>query len=304
MLPGRPAHSGGKMQTIKGAYKAAIAAILIVPSGAGAQTAPNFGAEEFGMSRRELVQAIERGEELIARCMQEQGFQYIAADYNTVHAGMKADKSMPGLSEEEFINKYGFGVATMYTGQAPQLTSGYSPARIGLGEQNVQIFKSLSPADQAAYNRALWGENTEASFAVALETENLSQAGGCTRKAIEQVFKPEQLRSSYYNPQNAFINNDPRMKAALRKFAAEMKRDGFDYSHPDDVEPDIRTRLAALTSNGTIPVDQMTPEQRAGLRTLQDYERRVAAKTFELQEKLLTPVEEQVQQELFARKVQ
>ena len=304
MLPGRPAHSGGKMQTIKRAYKAAIAAILIVPSGAGAQTAPNFGPEEFGMSRRELVQAIERGEELIARCMQEQGFQYIAADYNTVHAGMKADKSMPGLSEEEFINKYGFGVATMYTGQAPQLTFGYSPARIGLGEQNVQIFKSLSPADQAAYNRALWGENTEASFAVALETENLSQAGGCTRKAIEQVFKPEQLRSSYYNPQNAFINNDPRMKAALRKFAAEMKRDGFDYSHPDDVEPDIRTRLAALTSNGTIPVDQMTPEQRAGLRTLQDYERRVAAKTFELQEKLLTPVEEQVQQELFARKVQ
>jgi len=304
MLPGRPAHSGGKMQTIKGAYKAAIAAILIVPSGAGAQTAPNFGPEEFGMSRRELVQAIERGEELIARCMQEQGFQYIAADYNTVHAGMKADKSIPGLSEEEFINKYGFGVSTMYTGQAPQLTSGYSPARIGLGEQNVQIFKSLSPADQAAYNRALWGENTEASFAVALETENLSQAGGCTRKAIEQVFKPEQLRSSYYNPQNAFINNDPRMKAALRKFAAEMKRDGFDYSHPDDVEPDIRTRLAALTSNGTIPVDQMTPEQRAGLRTLQDYERRVAAKTFELQEKLLTPVEEQVQQELFARKVQ
>lgn len=304
MLPGRPANSGGKMQPIKGIYKAAIVAILIVPSGARAQTAPNFGAEEFGISRRELVQAIERGEELIARCMQEQGFQYIAADYNTVHAGMKADKSMPGLSEEEFINKYGFGVATMYTGQAPQLTSGYSPARIGLGEQNVQIFKSLSPSDQAAYNRALWGENTEASFAVALETENLSQAGGCTRKAIEQVFKPEQLRSSYYNPQNAFINNDPRMKAALRKFAAEMKRDGFDYSHPDDVEPDIRTRLAALTSNGTIPVDQMTPEQRAGLRTLQDYERRVAAKTFELQEKLLTPVEEQVQQELFARKVQ
>jgi hypothetical protein len=278
--------------------------ILLVPISAGAQTTPSFGAEEFGMTRRELVQAIERGEEVIAKCMQEQGFEYIPADYNTVHAGMKADKAMPGLGEDEFINKYGFGVATMYTGQPPQLTSGYSPARISLGERNVEIFKSLPAADQISYNRALLGENLDATFAVALETENLSISGGCTRKAIEQVFKPEQLKPSYYNPQNAFINNDPRMKAALRKFDAEMKKNGFDYNHPDDVEPDIRARLAALTSNGIVPVEKMTSEQRAGLQKLQDYERRVAAKAFELQEKLLTPVEEQIQQELFARKVQ
>jgi hypothetical protein len=290
--------------SMKRTLGAAAAVLFLLPGGSGAQTAPSFGAEEFGMSRRELVQAIERGEELIAKCMREQGFQYVAADYNTVHAGMKADKSMPGLNEEDFINKYGFGVATMYTGQPPQLTTGYSPARVGMGERNVQIFRSLSVADQAAYNRALLGENIEVTFAIALETENLSLTGGCTRKAVEQVFKPEQLKGSYYNPQNAFINNDPRMKAALRKFAAEMKRSGFDYSHPDDVEPDIRTRLAALTSNGSVVIEKMTSEQRAELKKLQDYERRVAAKTFKLQEDLLSPVEEQIQHELFARKVQ
>jgi hypothetical protein len=281
-----------------------IAMALGSPPAANSQTTPGFGAEEFGMTRRELIQAIERGEELIARCMQEQGFQYVAADYNTVHAGMKADKSMPGLSEEEFINKYGFGVATTYTGQPPQLAAGYSPTRVGLGERNVQVFKSLSPADQAAYNRALFGDNPDASFAVALETENLAQTGGCTRKAIDQIFKPEETKPSYYNPQNAFINSDPRMKTALRKFVIEMKKSGFDYNHPDDVEPDIRSQLAALTSNSTIRVDQMTAQQRSEFRKLQDYERRVATKTFELQEKLLTPVEEQIQQELFARKVQ
>lgn len=281
-----------------------IVVALVPPAAANGQSTPGFGAEEFGMTRRELIQAIERGEELIARCMQEQGFQYVAADYNTVHAGMKADKSMPGLSEEEFINRYGFGVATMYTGQPPQLAAGYSPTRVGLGERNVQIFKSLSPADQAAYNRALFGENPDASFAVALETENLAQTGGCTRKAIDQIFKPGETKPSYYNPQNAFINSDPRMKAALRKFAAEMKKSGFDYNHPDDVEPDIRNRLAALTNNSTTRVDQMTAQQRAEFQKLQDYERRVATKAFELQEKLLTPVEEQIQQELFARKVQ
>ena len=289
------------MKTISGA---AAAMIFLLPLTGMVQTAPGFGAEEFGMTRRQLVLAIEQGEALIAACMREQGFQYVAADYATINAGMKADKAMPGLNEEDFINKFGFGVATMYTGMPPQLTTGYSPARIGLGERNIQIFRSLSPADQVAYNRALFGENSEASFAVALETENLAQTGGCTRKAIEQVFTPEQLKSTYYNPQNAFINNDPRMKAALRKFAAEMKRAGFDYNHPDEVEPDIRTRLAALTGNGTLPVEKMTAVQRAELRKLQDYERRVAAKSYKLQEELIVPVEERIQQELFARKVQ
>jgi hypothetical protein len=289
---------------MKGVLAAGLAFLLLRPCPAGAQAPAGLGAEEFGLTQRQLVKAIEQGEALIAKCMREQGFQYVAADYNTVHAGMKSDKSMPGMSEEDFINKYGFGVSTMYTGQPPQLATGYSPARVGLGERNVEIFRSLSAADQAAYNRALFGENSESSFAVALETENLSQTGGCTRTAIEQVFKPEQLRTSYYNPQNAFINNDPRMKGAIRKFALEMKRSGFDYNHPDDVEPDIRTRLSALSSGGSLQIEKMTPEQRTELRKLQDYERRAAAKTFKLQEELLAPVEEQIQQELFARKVQ
>ena len=164
---------------------AVAAAVLLLPAVASAETTPGFGAEEFGLTQRQIVQAVEQVEELIAKCMREQGFQYIAADYNTVHAGMKADKAMPGLSEEEFIDKYGFGVATMYTGQPPQLTTGYSPARVGLGERNVQIFKGLSPADQVAYNRALLGENLDATFAVAVEIENFSRCGGCTQKAIE-----------------------------------------------------------------------------------------------------------------------
>ena len=73
---------------------AGLFAVLLAPAIAAAQAqAPKgLGTEEFGMSPRELVQAIEKTEELIARCMREQGFQYIAADHNTVRAGMSADK--------------------------------------------------------------------------------------------------------------------------------------------------------------------------------------------------------------------
>lgn len=279
---------------------------LLAPTTAGAQVQPQpgLGTEEFGMSPRELVQAIEKTEELIARCMREQGFQYVAADYNTVRAGMTADKKLPGLSEEEFVGRYGFGVSTFYSGLPPQLSSDYSPARVGLGERNVQIFRTLSPADQVAYNRALLGEDLTATFAVSLEVEDLSNTGGCTRKAIEQVFKPDQLKSTHYNPQDAIIRNDIRMKAALGFWRREMKKAGFDYGHPDEIEPDLRNRLRGLTEGGKLLVAKMSPDQKAALRKLQDFERAVAIKSFKMQEEVLDPVEERIQKELFSRKVQ
>jgi hypothetical protein len=285
---------------------ASLLAVILVPAVAVAQTKapPGLGTEEFGMTPRELVQAIEKTEGLIARCMREQGFEYHAVDYETVREGMAADKRLPGLSEEEFIAHHGFGISTLYTGLPPQLSTDYSPARIGLGERNVQIFRKLSPADQVAYNRAFLGEDTSATLSVALEIEDLSRTGGCTRKAVEQVFKPEQLKASHYNPQDALIRKDPRMKAALGYWRREMKKAGFDYGHPDEIERDLRNRLNAVTEGSKLLVSKMSPDQKAALRKLQDFERAVAIKSFKLQEEVLDPVEERIQKELFSRKVQ
>ncbi|MFM9883304.1 MAG: hypothetical protein ACKVQT_09785, partial [Burkholderiales bacterium] len=240
----------------------------------------------------------------ISKCMREQGFEYVAADFNTVRRGMAADKKLPGMSEKEFIAKYGFGVSTVYTGEPPQLATGYSPGKEGLGERNIQIYRKLPAADQVAYNRALFGENTGATFAVSMEMENFSLAGGCTKNAIGQVFKADQMTATYYNPKDALINKDPRMKEALSKYQAEMRKAGFDYNHPDKVEHDIRKRLAALTNGGTIRVDQMTPSQRTALKELQAYELKVAVKNLQLQEKLVEPVYEKIEQALFSRKGQ
>jgi hypothetical protein len=281
----------------------ALIGVALITAAAPAAAAPPLeqGKEEFGMTPRQLVQAIEKVEAAIEKCMRAQGFQYIAVDYDTVRKGMSSDKRLPGLSEEDFIGKYGHGISTFYTGLPAQLVEGYSPSRVGLGERNVAIFKGLAAADQVAYNRALFGENVDATFALALERENFSRTGGCTRKGIEQVFTPNQLIESYYNPTDALINKDPRMKAALRKYAIEMRKAGFDFAHPDDVTPDINKRLNALTRSRSIPLDNLSPEQTKGLKELQDYERRVTKKSFELREKLFDPVEEQIQKEMFAR---
>ncbi len=285
--------------------RAAAGMIAIACSALQAQAqAPGPGREEFGLTTKQLVQYVERVEAGIAKCMRAQGFEYIAADYETVRKGMSADKKLPGMSEEDFIAKHGFGAATMYTGEAMQLVSGYSPAKVGLGERNVNLFKSLSSASQAAYNRALLGQNTDATFAIGLERENFSRVGGCTLDAVKQVFSPEQLNASYYNPKDAIVNKDPRMKTALRKYAAEMRKHGYDYNHPDEVEPDVRKRLDTLTKGGTIAVDKMSTEQMAAFKTLQNYERRAALKNHELAEKIFKPVEEQIEKEMFARGVQ
>ena len=294
----------GEDSVMRKTIRAGLLAVIFAPVMAAAQAPKGLGTEEFGMSPRELVQAIEKTEQLIARCMADQGFQYVAADHNTVRAGMSADKSLPGLSEEEFVSRYGFGVSTFYTGLPPQLSTGYNPARVGLGDRNVQIFRKLSSADQVAYNRALLGDDLSSTFAVALETEDLSRTGGCTRKSLTETFKPDQLKASHYNPQDALINKDPRMKAALASWQREMKKASFDYGHPDEIEPDLRKRLGALTEGGKLLVSKMSADQKAALRKLQDFERVVAAKSFKLSEDMLKPVEEQIQEELFSRKVQ
>jgi hypothetical protein len=280
----------------------AFATVLSFAGSPNAQTA-RPGTEEFGLTDRELVQSVERVETLIAQCMREQGFEYVAADYRTVRKGMSSIMSLPGLSEKEFIDQHGFGISTLYTGQPPQLTKGYSPGRVGMGERNVEIYNKLSPADQAAYNRTLFGENSDATFAVGLDIEDFSRTGGCTRKAIEQVFKPEQLKETYYNPKDTLIKNDPRMRAALRDYAGRMRNAGFDYNDPEQVEADIRDRLNAITGGGTVPVEQLSPEQLAALKKLQEDERRVAAINFDVEEELIEPLEEEIEKELFSRDV-
>lgn len=278
--------------------------MLAIGSGTGMAKDRLPGQEEFGLTKRELVKATEDVELLISRCMRKAGFKYIAADYRTVRRGMIADKSLPGLSESGFTARYGFGISTLYTGKHSQLTDGYSPGKIGLGKRNVRIFRNLSPADQVAYNRTLFGDHTDATFAVGLETEDFSRAGGCTRKAIEQVFKPEQLRATYYNPLDALVNKDPRMIKTLKKYSEKMRKAGFNYDHPDEVESDIRKRLDAITGGATVPADKMSTEGRAALKKLQAYERAVAVISMKLESEVFDPVEEKIHRELFARRTE
>lgn len=260
------------------------------------------GTEEFGLTRQELVSSVEQVEELIAACMSDAGFEYIAVDYSTIRSGMLADKNLPGMSEGRFIREHGYGISTFYTGLPPQLATSYSPAQIGLGKRNVAIFENLSPADQVAYNHALFGENPDISFAVAIEIEDFSGTGGCTRAAIAQVFEPEQLLATYYNPKDALIEEDPRMIEAIAKYAECIHDAGFDYGHEKEIEPDLRHRLATIT--GGAPLASLSAEARNALAELQEYERALAVASLNCEERHLEPAEDRVERELYSGRQQ
>jgi hypothetical protein len=278
-----------------------------LPASPGSSNAPGGkgpipGKDEFGMTRDQLFTAIENVEAEISKCMREAGFEYVAVDYNTVRQGMSADKSLPGMKERQFIKEYGFGISTLYTGLAPQLSELRTPAQVGLGEQNVKIYQNLSPADQVAYSQTLFGDHPDATFAVALETEDLSRTGGCTRRAVEKFFTPEQLSSNYLNPFDALVNQDPRMVEANAKFAECLRAAGFEYNHEKDVEPDVRKRLDAIT--GGAPLETLSSEALAQLQELQNYERALAAATLSCEKKHLDPVADKVEREYYSGPLQ
>lgn len=255
------------------------------------------GGEEFGLTPEELLQTIDDTEAQIARCMNEAGFEYVAVDGNTIRDAMSADKSIPGLSEEQFYNQYGLGISTLYTGEPPQLSDTATPATMGLGEQNIAIFQRLSPTDQVAYNQTLLGEHADAPLAVALEREDFSRTGGCTRAAIEQVFPAEKVRVSYINPKDYAIDNDERVVAALAEYGECVKEAGFDISEPNDIRPMITERLDEIT--GGAPVSALSAEAQAALAELQEFERAIATSSFDCEAEYVEPVKEEVEEELF-----
>lgn len=249
-----------------------------------------FGTEEFGLTMRDLTTRAEEVESLISACMAEAGFEYIPVDFTTIRQAMVSDKSAPGLSGSEYLSQYGHGISTQE--EKPIV-------EIGLGDQNRRILDGLSEPDQVAYRRTLWGDNDDATFAFGLESEDFSRTGGCTRTAIEQVFAPEEVAATYFNPADALILLDPRAQEAIQAFAACMSDAGFAYSHPDDVDFDLQIRYDTLVQGRDH--DELSPAEAEQLQALQAEERAVTAASDSCELRHLEPALDRIEEEFFGR---
>lgn len=276
---------------------AVVAALALVSACGGSPSASSSsgasgkaGSEEFGLTPAELSSRIEQTEKSIATCMADAGFQYVALDAAAVKTAMTSDKSAPGLSGEEYIKQFGFGITTQFT---------HPIEDFGAGPGNMATLNALPSADQVAYRRTLWGESTEWTLIRALEQEDFSQTGGCTKTAAAKTFKPDELSGNYVNPADKLITQDPRMVAAVKAWSDCMRTDGYQYDNPDQVEDDLTERLKAAVQ-GQDPATVTGPTLDA-LKQLQGEELAIAAKFTACEEGKITPVQDKVESEVFGK---
>lgn len=284
---------------------ALIIGILLTACGAGSQppaqpsaaagqsdNAGQRGGAEFGLTEAEITRRVDAVESLIAACMRDAGFEYIPVDYATARAAMDSNGKPSGLNADEFRAQFGYGITTLFV-------SADSQAVMGAGEQNLRIRNSLSAADRVAYDRALYGENPTATFVVALDAEDFSQTGGCTRAAVQQVFSPEELGPGFVNYQSAEsarVEQDPRVIAAHRDWATCMRDAGYSYDNPDAIKTDLASRLNAITG-GADPAT-LAADAQAALTALQGEELAIAAADHACNVKFVDPIQTQVETEL------
>jgi hypothetical protein len=243
---------------------------------------------EFGLSLSELSARIDKTESLISQCMDAAGFQYIAIDSVSIKEAMQSDKSAPGVSSEDYVKQFGLGITTQF--DKPIVT-------FAAGPENMAYLEGLAQSDQVAFKRELWGDSPDWNHARALEEEDFSQSGGCTRSAAEQAYSPTEISGAYVNPGDARLEQDPRMIAAIAAWSDCMRVDGYQYDNPAQVESDLRERLDAIVQ-GQDPTTLAGPAADA-LHELQGEELAIAGVLTSCEEEHIEPVQATIEAELY-----
>jgi hypothetical protein len=247
------------------------------------------GTFPLGLTGDEYTARIEKTQALIAKCMADAGFEYVPASVQDVALAEHADRVQPGYSREEYKKYWGYGVSTRFDNLARELE---------LGPQNLRYIESLSEADKVAYERTLWGDDPNATFAFALGDEDFSSTGGCTRKAVAQVFTPEEIRGDFVNPKDVLIEKDPRVAKAKADWVACMEGYGYiGYLDQDELIEEFEQRFEALTSDEEAPT--LTGAKLENLKKLQREEIRAALADHECDQKHTTQVTRRVEEEVY-----
>lgn len=250
------------------------------------------GIMEFGLTEVEYVDHIERTQQLIAECMRDAGFEYIPVDVKTVEDAQARVRTDPGYTRRTYKEQWGLGVTTRFD----------DPVRdVGLGP-NLEIWQALPPADREAYAHTLWGDEPKSDFVFTFDEEDFSSTGGCTRKAVSEVFTPQQLKGTYVNPKDVLVENDPRIIEAQDDWTECMREAGYEYEDDqDEIIEDLEQRLSALLG-GDDP-RSLTGPRLAALRQLQQEEIELSLIDLECQIKYTDDIFRQVEFEVFGQKV-
>jgi len=217
-----------------------------------------------------------RSEEIVAACMQDEGFEYTPQDTSGMSRSFDdADDGMPEWDSIEFAEQYGYGATT----------SQDMPMNQGDGEEwvdpNADYVASMSESEQAAFYEALYGAQTMSEEPIDEETaeEDIPEydwtTAGCQGKAQHEVYEAGQIwddpefkdLTDAMNELWQDAQTDERTTQAYAKWAECMADEGYDFANPQEAQDSIYT----LTNE--IPYDEETGAQdEAALAEIRDQE--------------------------------
>ncbi len=271
------------------ALLAAIAAILVAGCSSDKKTTepPKELEEQLGFSQEGIVERQTRVEGVIRDCMKGQGFDYTPVDPLAQRAALTGKSRM---SDEEFLKQFGYGISTLF-GRGGQQS-----------DPNDAVRKSLSPADRAAYDRALYGETVGLTFAEAVDNDSIADLGGCTKQATESAFGGAALLTTLKGKLDELderIAEDQRMVQATEKWSACMAEQGYRHEEPDEIDGEILKRFEAIIGPGVRVGSTTTPVagasyDKAALQELQSDEVKIANADLACEKKHITPVDQAI----------
>jgi hypothetical protein len=255
-------------------------------SGGGSSNAEQVPVEEqLGLEQDGILERQAKAENYIRDCMTAQGFEYTPVDPQAQRAALVGQADM---SEEDFNKQYGYGITTLYDKE--QTADSSNP--------NDKYRASLSEADRAAFDHALYGDDTSATFGQALDTGDYSRLGGCTKDAADKVFGGVAVLQSLQqklDDLDTSILEDGRMVKAVQAWSKCMADAGFpDLTEQDQVDTVLTAKLQQIVG----PPDDPDPDyDHAALKALQSQEVAMVASDIKCEKDHISRVEDKVRAE-------
>ncbi len=168
-------------------------------------------------------------EELVASCMQDQGFDYIPNDTNggTVYAGDDLDVEW---GTREFAEQYGYGIST------DPWSSSEMPVDDGSEyvDPNAEYTEAMSESELQAYQEALWGPPQE--YVEGEEPQEYDwTTAGCYGSAQHEVYETSGAETDEYSALEDEISSfwetvqaDPQIAELHAAWGSCMADAGFD----------------------------------------------------------------------------
>jgi hypothetical protein len=271
-----------RRNAVRSAAVAAVTVLFLMTACGGGGERESL-EEEIGLDEEGVLQRQIDAENIIRDCMKAQGFNYVPVDPTQRRATLAGSV---GLSAEEFERRFGYGITTLYE-QNRRLQTEQAAAA------------GVSEADRPAYDRALYGERTDATIFEALDAGDFDRLGGCSREAVAQVFGGAdvvQRLQIELDELDQRVAADPRMASAFADWSACMRAAGYDLARPDEVDTTLAARLEAIVGPPQRSA-AVADYDRAALAALQREEVALVAADISCEEEHLAEVEDEVQAE-------